>query len=302
LPNQSVSKFGFTQTQILLTGTAATALWSLSTVLTKGLLNHIPPLTQLVVQLCGVNIFLWTVVRWLRLPLPRRSQLRSVGLPGLLQPGISSILFIVGLSLTSVGNETLISVTETVLTILLGWLILGEKMERRSLLLVGVALIGVVLITINSNSDYGTVVGNLLTLISAVCYALYAIVCRRLVVNFHPLVLMAVHQSVGSVLVGGIWLLSLPWLGITVGRAIAPHLWALAALSGITLFAIPFWLYIVLLKHTQAGVASLFLTLIPVFGIAGGYVFLGERLTLMQGIGGGLILTAVLGVSLLHRE
>jgi drug/metabolite transporter (DMT)-like permease len=41
---------------------------------------------------------------------------------------------------------------------------------------------------------------------------------------------------------------------------------------------------------------GLFLNLIPIFGVAGAYLFLGERLTAVQWIGGTLILLAVVAV------
>lgn len=296
------SSLGIGKAKILLIAFAAAALWSFSTVLSKGLFTYLPPLTQLMVQLCTSNIFLWLAVICSQSPLPKKSQLLPVLMPGLLQPGISNILFILGLSLTSVSNETLISVTETILTILLAWLLLGERIDRASLSLAGLAFMGVVLITFNGNITLDSSwLGNLLTLGSASCFALYAILCRRLVTQFDPLVLLCLHQSFGLILVAMVWLITLPWLGLTQGQ-IPFFIWPLAGLSGIGLYAIPFWLYIILLKHTKAGIAAIFLSLIPVFGIAGAYIFLGETLSLHQVVGGGLILISVIGISVLQSK
>ena len=51
-----------------------------------------------------------------------------------------------------------------------------------------------------------------------------------------------------------------------------------------------------------ASMVGLFLNLIPIFGVAGAYLFLGERLTLVQAIGGALILVAVVMVLRGQRE
>jgi drug/metabolite transporter (DMT)-like permease len=47
---------------------------------------------------------------------------------------------------------------------------------------------------------------------------------------------------------------------------------------------------------------GLFLNLIPIFGVGGAYLFLGERLTAVQWIGGTLILPAVVTVLRGQRE
>jgi drug/metabolite transporter (DMT)-like permease len=55
-----------------------------------------------------------------------------------------------------------------------------------------------------------------------------------------------------------------------------------------------------LVLQLPASMVGLFLNLIPIFGVGGAYLFLGERLTAMQWIGGGLILLAV--VMVLRRQ
>ena len=59
-------------------------------------------------------------------------------------------------------------------------------------------------------------------------------------------------------------------------------------------YALAFWCYSIGLKQLPASMAGLFLNLIPIFGLGGAYLFLGERLTLVQWIGGTLILLAVI--------
>ena len=50
------------------------------------------------------------------------------------------------------------------------------------------------------------------------------------------------------------------------------------------------------LKQLPASMVGLFLNLIPIFGVGCAYLFLGERLTAVQWIGGTLILLAVIMV------
>ncbi|MFM7425480.1 MAG: EamA family transporter, partial [Elainella sp.] len=49
-------------------------------------------------------------------------------------------------------------------------------------------------------------------------------------------------------------------------------------------------------------IAAQFLSLIPVFGVGGAYVFLGERLTLLQGLGIAIVVAAVAGIARIRQE
>jgi drug/metabolite transporter (DMT)-like permease len=73
--------------------------------------------------------------------------------------------------------------------------------------------------------------------------------------------------------------------------------WILAIASGIVQYALAFWFYLIALREITAGTAALFLTLIPVFGVGGAYLFLHEQLTLWQWLGAILIVTAVSSIT-----
>jgi drug/metabolite transporter (DMT)-like permease len=58
-------------------------------------------------------------------------------------------------------------------------------------------------------------------------------------------------------------------------------------------YAMAYWLYLHGLRAMPAGRAGNFFNLIPIFGIVTAYLFLGERLNLVQGIGATIILLSV---------
>jgi drug/metabolite transporter (DMT)-like permease len=74
---------------------------------------------------------------------------------------------------------------------------------------------------------------------------------------------------------------------------ISPAIWALAALSGVIYYGLACWFYIYGLKLTTACEAGFFINLIPLFGLAGAFIFLNERLTMVQWTGALLIILAV---------
>ncbi|MFN5955697.1 MAG: DMT family transporter [Dolichospermum sp.] len=299
------SPSGFSRWKIFVYGISAAASWGFSTVMTKGLLEYIPPLTLLVIQLISSNVFLWVII-WLRkIPIPPARRGIKLGLPGLLQPGIANTLGIIGLSLTDASVESLIWSTETILIIVFAWLLLGEKVSFIVSVFSFIAFFGVCLVTVNFNSTVNgssSVLGNLLIVVATFCATLYTIIIRRLVVNLDSLILVALNQSVGLVGVSLVWLFSQLMSSNTELKDISFGIWTLAVISGITLHGLPFWLHTFVLKNVQASFASLFITLIPVFTIIGSHLFLDEKLSSIQWVGTALILVSVVSVSFLYKE
>jgi drug/metabolite transporter (DMT)-like permease len=58
-------------------------------------------------------------------------------------------------------------------------------------------------------------------------------------------------------------------------------------------YAFSFWLYLSGLRRVPASQAALYLTLIPVFGVAGAALALKERLTPLQWVGAAVVIGAV---------
>jgi drug/metabolite transporter (DMT)-like permease len=120
------------------------------------------------------------------------------------------------------------------------------------------------------------------------------------VTDLDPLLVVALQQTLALAWALAIW--PAEWarggdLGLT---RIGPAIWGWAALSGVLYYALAFWCYIIGLKQLPASMVGLFLNLIPIFGVGGAYLFLSERLTAVQWIGGTLILLAV--VMVLRRQ
>ena len=169
-----------------------------------------------------------------------------------------------------------------------------------------VATVGIVMViapNASTSLGQGSFLGDGLVLAGTFFAAVYVIATRRLVDAMPPLPLSALQQSVGL-----IWTLG------TIAAALAAGLVALglngmsipvlllAALSGIVQYALAFWLYLFALRRLPASVAAFALALIPVFGVAAAYVFLGEGLDKMQWIGAALIVASVALASCLQED
>jgi drug/metabolite transporter (DMT)-like permease len=264
------------------------------TVLSKSLLDSVPPLTVLVLQLAPSVLLLWLLVFATGVePTPVR-KLLPIALLGLLNPGWSYTLNIFGLVQTSASVATLLWSAEPVLILVLAWLVLREHVTAGLIVAMAVALLGVLLVSglANAAMSSHSHLGPALILAGVLCCAVYTVIARGLAAD--PLLAVAVQQSVALGWTAAIWPIELSagaW--DTVLTLSLPDL-SKAVISGLMYYAAAYWLYLFALRSFPASVAGGFFNLIPVFGIAAAYIFLGETLTPVQWAGGILILLAVM--------
>ncbi len=273
---------------------AAAASWGLGTVLTKHALSGVPPFTLAVVQLAASSLFLWSLVlaQGLRLPLTRRTG--QLALTGLLEPGLATIFVVLGLKLTTATMTTLIFAAQPALVALLAWPLLRERLSRPMLALALLAALGVGLVAgVDVRAGGGSLLGNLLVTISLLSCSLYLVWSRRWVMDLHPVLLVALQQTVGLALVLALWPIEMAQSGWGALAALDPAVWGWAVLSGIVYYGLGFWFYVTGLKHVPAGRAAQFISLTPVFGLGGALALLGERLLPAQWLGAALIVGAV---------
>ena len=67
-----------------------------------------------------------------------------------------------------------------------------------------------------------------------------------------------------------------------------------AITSGVLYYAAAYWLYLGALRRVPASRAAVSFYLIPVFGVAGGLLLLGEQFEIRQWVGAAIVLIAVL--------
>lgn len=272
----------------------AAALWGVATVISKNILGSVQPITFLLIQLVPSVCLLWAVV------LSTRTSLSLPVLPlvalGVLNPGVSYTLSMLGFSTTTASVATLLWAAEPALIVLVAWLLRVERVGPRFLIATAAAAGGVILVSglieggeLRANS----IAGPGLILAGVLCCALYTVLMRRLASTYDPLAATAVQQTAGLLWAVTIW----PFEGHGGEGALAAipnEALAAGALSGFMYYGAAFWLYLSALRSVSATTAGIFLNLIPFFGIATAWIVLGERLTLLQWIGGAVIIASVI--------
>jgi drug/metabolite transporter (DMT)-like permease len=220
-----------------------------------------------------------------RIPLPRGRALAGFVLMGALYTAQAQSYF-TALLYASSGLVALLlyvyPVLVTLLALLLGW----EKLNRRTLILLAVAMAGIA-ITLGGKLE-GQPLGIGLGLLAAAVYAVYILIGGRLTQGVDPLAATLVILATCA-LGNGI-------LAVAGGVELPHSATAWLAIGAIALFStvIAVTFFLVGIKHIGAAQASIISTLEPVITLFLGVTLLGESISASQLFGGALVLTAVI--------
>jgi drug/metabolite transporter (DMT)-like permease len=269
---------------------ASAASWGLATVATKDVLTQLPPFTLLTIQLTASIIFLWFVVLVTRTACTGLTW--AAASTGALEPGLAYAVGVPGLALTGAASASVIAATEPMMIALIAWGVLRQPLPLRAAIGVVAGVAGVVVLTSGAGGQ-AHIFGDALIFLSVCFAAFYVLLSARLVGAIAPLPLAASQQTIGL----GMAVIALS-IAVVIGWETLPTHIPLpvllaAAASGIVQYALAFWFYLTALRALPVTTAAPFLTLIPLFGVAGAIVFLGESLTLWQTCGGLIVIAAL---------
>jgi probable blue pigment (indigoidine) exporter len=274
----------------------AAAAWGTGTVVSKRALAEIPPLTLLAIQLAASLLALFLLMRVRRTPIVDPSAPALLGRLGILNPGLAYALSLLGLAHIGASLSVLLWALEPILILVLAAWFLSERIGPVVLGLSFVAISGLLLIAYEPGTA-GTAVGVTLTIAGVVCCAIYTVVTRRWIAASDSTAPVVVAQqahalAVALVAVIGLWIAG----GAVHPEAVSPIGWASAIGSGVLYYAVAYWLYLFALRTVPASVAAASFYLVPVFGVAAGFLLLGERLDPAQWVGVAIVSVAVVGI------
>lgn len=271
----------------------AAACWGLGTVTSKRAVAEIPPLTLLPIQL-GSSLALLVILMRLR-GVPFRDAAASpvLGRLGVLNPGIAYALSLLGLVTITASLSVMLWALEPLLILFLSVWFLRERVTP-SLVLLSLVAVGGMLLVIYQPGSTGSPIGVLLTVAGVGCCAVYSVITRKWISTSDSTTQVVVAQqayalALAFVLVLAAWVLG----GAVRPEAVSPIGIASAIGSGVLYYGIAYWLYLTGLRRVPASIAAASFYLIPIFGVAGGFMFLGERLQPTQWISGAIVLAAI---------
>ncbi|MFT3894857.1 MAG: DMT family transporter [Anaerolineales bacterium] len=274
--------------QGLIAGLVAAAIWGGMYVVSKVVLEVIPPFSLLTLRLVLGALTLGIIIALRRKTEFTREQFRNSFLVGFVGYGISLGFQFVGTKLSTASNGALVTSATPAFVLLFAPFLLGEKATLRRIIALTVASLGVLAVIDPRTAEFSPTLfwGNMSLLAAALTWALYSVLVRKvsksadllisstvmLIAGIPTSILFSVFeirsQGIGEItlgIIGGIL-----FLGI-ISTAVAMFLWNYA-------FA-----------EVPAAVASLTFFAQPVVGTLLGWFFLSETITPLFITGGVLI-------------
>lgn len=189
----------------------------------------------------------------------------------------------IGIAQTTAAKSGFITALYIVMIPLIG-IFMGKRIGRLVWIGVAIALVGLCLLCLKD--DLTVNAGDLITLACAVMFSLHIIVVDKLAGGLNSVVLSAIQFGTGA-------LISLPLMLTEApdpGRILA--CWPSMLYASVCSGAIGYTLQVVGQKYTEPTLASLLLCLEAVFAAVGGWILLGEVLSLRELAGCVLLLSA----------
>ncbi|HEY44858.1 MAG TPA: DMT family transporter [Anaerolineae bacterium] len=267
------------QTFGILAGLTAASIWGGMYVVSKVVLDIIPPFTLVSLRLIlGTGCLALIITFRGGFQVNRRQAIEAVAV-GFIGFGISIGLQFLGTKLSTAANAALVTSASPTFIFLFGIWVLGEKITRGRVLALVLATLGVLAVVDPRKALLGgyAFYGNLALFGAALTWGLYSVLVKRVSQG-----LRTAEVSLFAFL-GGL-LMSLPLTGMEIikndfGEITLPVIIGVLYL-GLVSTALAMYLWNKSLSLLEAGLVSILFFAQPIVGVGLSAVFLGERLEL----------------------
>jgi drug/metabolite transporter (DMT)-like permease len=275
-------------------------VWASTFILTKQAFAEISPLAFAFVRFAGITVLAfgvlaarvrsgnaeWTI--W-------RSDIPRFVLVGVCGYMLYQLGFVLGLERTSPFSSSLLIATTPLFTIVL-LTVLREPQPLRAWLGGGVALLGTAIFLLDKLGSPGTLLGDVLSIGSAISFAGYGVFNRPLVKRYPTATYTAYTILAGAL---PLMAVSLPAAIAQDWRAISPGSWLVVAYMIVLPVYAAYMVWNWAISRRGAAAASSFTLLVPVISGVWSAALFGEEFALAKLLGAGLIL---LGLIVLQRR
>jgi len=266
---------------------SVTAVWGSTFFLIHDLVEHVPPADFLAVRFGIAAVVMFVLFRRQTLALSRR-QLRVGVVLGLLY-GMAQVLQTTGLAHTDASVSGFITGTYVVLTPVLGAVLLHDRIGKVTWFAVGLATLGLALLSLQG---FSVGIGEALTLLSAILYAGHIVALGRWSTPGAAFGLATVQAAVITVVAAVVAVPDGLTLPATGGQ------WASLLYMALVAGALALWAQTWAQAHLTATRAAIVMALEPVFAALFAVTLGGESLTRRMLVGGALVVAAMYLVEL----
>ena len=210
---------------------------------------------------------------------------------GILDPGLTSLLFVTSLTVLSASNTVLIMALMPFSQSILGHMVFKEDFQSSVWIGGIIAIFGLAIFCIGEDFNGAESVWGNALLLSVFCLmAVSQLMTRKIMTTEIPTILVTSSQMVSASVVLLVNLLIFGDLNLPIQASSGTMMTIIFLIFSM---AIPFFLYNQSMRHIPVGMASLLLILIIPFGFLFAAIFLGENITLLKSGGAVLVMIGV---------
>ena len=270
--------------------------WGFNQIAIKLVLPEIPPYLQAMLRSAGALLVILTIARVRGVKLFARDGSLGAGLFAGLLFGVEFVLIFHGLQFTSASRAVVFLYTAPFFVALGSYQFLGERLRAVQWGGLAVSFAGVAFAigVPQPNVDARVLWGDLMVVGGAALWA-----ATTLLVKATPLLRVPPEKALGYQVAISIPILGLAALisGETIPRMPGTLSLALMAWQAFWVVGFTFLLWFSLVKTYSASKLSAFTFITPLFGVAAGYLILGDHLTLAFGVAALLVIAGLVLVN-----
>lgn len=269
-------------------------VWGANFGIVKWTLAEIPPFAFAAFRF-SVSALCLCAIAWIREGPPRfppGTAIRVLWL-GIAGNSIYQVLFMIGLTRTSVGNVALLAGCSPVLVALFGWLTGIEQLSRTMIAGVGLCVLGIALVVgvHDAAFTHSNLLGDLAIVVAAVAWAAYTVGVRTVSDQVSVTWLTASTTLAGApilLLVGGRQLTTVEW------GTLSTRTWIALAYTTLISLVLAYLIWNASIRLVGSVRTSVFSAGMPVVGMILAWPLVGERPRMVQVAGSVLIVGGVL--------
>ena len=248
-------------------------IWGMNWVVMKTANTFFPPITFVAYRFLFGALVLLSVWFWLHLPLPKKKYWPWIFLTGILQMGLNNIAAQTSMLTLGAGMVSVLNYSMPVFAAVMAHFLLGERLNWRKGAGIVLAIAGMaVLMDVHAGGDVTAIC---IGLLSAVFWGLASIFVKLKLSDVNPISLTT-------------WQMVCASLSLLAYTAIVPQgevIWNTESVlcliyNGVLASALAFFLWSWILQHIEVSKASVAVLAVPVVGVVGGILCLGEPMTL----------------------
>ncbi|MGB2664476.1 MAG: DMT family transporter [Candidatus Acidiferrum sp.] len=286
--------------------TVLMAIWAVNFLVVKVGLRYLPALAFASFRIVAAGVFMVTIA-----PLCRRLAMFSAADPnenftardlwtfaylGFFGVSVNQFCFTLGLRYTNVTHSSIIVGMAPIYTLTLAVLLRLEKLTWRKGVGMAIAFTGVAILASSAGLSHHspTLMGDAITVCGSLGFAMYVVLGKRVASTYNALTMTTWNFIFGSALLLPVALQqAVAMQFLSTWRGLPWEAWACVLFTGLLSSTVAYLLYFWLLRYLEASQLASFSYLLPVSASGLSIVFLGERGSWLELVGGVLVLLGV---------